>query len=250
VAEILFRAAREIETLAIVPVDRIDGRHLGAGSRVVPLVRPDEVGRLARLAPPVLVALDGWEPAAYAELGRLLPRSLCCVRVPADADVLDLARHGVRVVHLVADRDGMAGGRFVGEVIREAHERLVDAGLREQVTLVGSGGIVMAEHVPKAIACGLDAVALDTALWVALQARFHSVAAGGAGVGVSFPHLEVPWGVRRIRNLAASWRDQLLEVLGAMGLREVRRLRGELGRLMFQRELEREAFGGIEGHAG
>jgi hypothetical protein len=59
----------------------------------------------------------------------------------------------------------------------------------------------------------------------------------------------VAWGVRRIRNLAASWRDQLLEVLGAMGLREVRRLRGELGRLLFQRDLEREAFGGIEGHA-
>jgi hypothetical protein len=38
--------------------------------------------------------------------------------------------------------------------------------------------------------------------------------------------------------------------LGAMGLREVRRLRGELGRLIFQRDLEREAFGGIEGHAG
>ncbi len=35
-----------------------------------------------------------------------------------------------------------------------------------------------------------------------------------------------------------------------MGLREVRRLRGELGRLIFQRDLEREAFGSIEGHAG
>jgi hypothetical protein len=249
VAETLLRAAREIQTLAIVPAGCIDGRCLG-GAPVVPLVRPDEVGRLTHFAPPVLVALDGWEPAAYEQLGRLFPGSLRCVRVPADADVLDLARRGVRVLHLVAGRDGMAGGRFVGEVIRQAHQRLVDAGLREEVTLVGSGGIVMAEHVPKAVACGLDAVALDTALWVALHARFHPEAASGAGVGVSFPRLEVAWGVRRIRNLAASWRDQLLEVLGAMGLREVRRLRGELGRLIFQRDLEREAFGGIEGHAG
>jgi hypothetical protein len=46
----------------------------------------------------------------------------------------------------------------------------------------------------------------------------------------------------------ASWRDQLLEVLGAMGLREVRRLRGEMGRAMFQKDLEREAFGGITGY--
>ena len=48
--------------------------------------------------------------------------------------------------------------------------------------------------------------------------------------------------------LFRSWRDQLLEVLGAMGLREVRRLRGEMGRAMFQKELEREAFSGIEGY--
>ncbi|MBC7250706.1 MAG: hypothetical protein H5T62_10530, partial [Anaerolineae bacterium] len=38
----------------------------------------------------------------------------------------------------------------------------------------------------------------------------------------------------------ASWRDQLLEVLGAMGMREVRRLRGELGRTIFYEEEERK----------
>jgi hypothetical protein len=247
VAETLVRAAQEIQTLAILQAEHIDGRSTG-GSEVVPLVRPDEVGRLARFARPVLVALDGWEPAAYQELGRLFPGSLRCVRVPADADLLDLARQGVRVFHLVAGHDGMAGDKFAGDVIRQAHERLVAAGLREEVTLIGSGGIVMAEHVPKAIACGLDAVALDTALWVALQARFHPVHAESGRVRVSVPHLEVTWGVRRIRNLAASWRDQLLEVLGAMGLREVRRLRGELGRVIFQPDVEEEAFGGIEGH--
>ena len=35
----------------------------------------------------------------------------------------------------------------------------------------------------------------------------------------------------------------MLEVLGAMGLREVRRLRGEVGRAMFVDELQREIFG-------
>jgi hypothetical protein len=49
--------------------------------------------------------------------------------------------------------------------------------------------------------------------------------------------------VQRLKNLAASWRDQLLEVLGAMGLREVRRLRGEIGRCIFQKDLEQEVFG-------
>ena len=58
------------------------------------------------------------------------------------------------------------------------------------------------------------------------------------------------WAVQRLVNLSASWRDQLLEILGAMGLREVRRLRGEVGRCMFQTDLEREAFAGIEGYEG
>jgi len=57
--------------------------------------------------------------------------------------------------------------------------------------------------------------------------------------------LNTAWGVQRVKNLAASWRDQLLEVMGAMGLREVRRLRGEVGRCMFQKDLEREIFAGL-----
>jgi hypothetical protein len=56
------------------------------------------------------------------------------------------------------------------------------------------------------------------------------------------------WGIQRLLNMTAAWRDQLLEILGAMGLREVRRLRGEMGRAMFQVDLEREAFANIEGY--
>ena len=35
-----------------------------------------------------------------------------------------------------------------------------------------------------------------------------------------------------------AWRDQLLEALGAMGMREVRRLRGEVGRTIWQKSEE------------
>jgi glutamate synthase domain-containing protein 2 len=121
----------------------------------------------------------------------------------------------------------------------------VEAGVREQVTLIGGGGMILAEHVPKAIICGLDAVTLDVALAVALQARFNGECRDRETAALTFPRMETAWGVKRLKNLAASWRDQLLEILGAMGLREVRRLRGELGRCMFQRDLEQEAFGEI-----
>jgi hypothetical protein len=58
------------------------------------------------------------------------------------------------------------------------------------------------------------------------------------------------WAVQRLKNLMASWRDQLLEILGAMGIREVRRLRGEMGRAMFMKTLEKDAFAEIEGFRG
>ena len=48
-------------------------------------------------------------------------------------------------------------------------------------------------------------------------------------------------------NLAAAWHAQILEVLGAMGLRDIRRLRGEVGRAIFMEEVEKETFGQIFG---
>jgi len=50
--------------------------------------------------------------------------------------------------------------------------------------------------------------------------------------------------------MVGAWRDQMLEVLGAMGLREVRRLRGELGRAIFFEDVEKEAFADLEGGSG
>jgi glutamate synthase domain-containing protein 2 len=245
VLRILVGAAERVETLAVVRLTAA----LRCGlplDHVAPLVVAAEVALLGELpGAPKLIFLDGFDWDAFEEVRRRLPGSVVGVRVGFGADVLELYRRGVRVFHLTADYHGRTASRFVMDLIQEAHYRLVEAGVREEVTLVGSGGIVMAEHVPKAIICGLDAVALDTALWAALQARFAGDVVGRQSAKVTFPRVPEPWGIQRLANLTASWRDQLLEVMGAMGLREVRRLRGELGRCMFQRDLEREAFGEI-----
>ncbi len=100
------------------------------------------------------------------------------------------------------------------------------------------------------IELGAARYALDTALVIALQGRFRGECLDRASAVVEMPTFESDWAAQRLMNLAASWRDQLLEVLGAMGMREVRRLRGEMGRAMFQAEMEREAFAGIEGYGG
>jgi len=245
---VMVESAKQLHTLAVVPAPEVVRQGL-ADRHTVPLVTNADLGTLDSLGSPRLVEIAGWDPDLFSKLSELVPGSLVGVRVPAYTDPVPLAEAGVPVIHLLADHHGHAGDRFMLELIRAAHGRLVEAGLREQVTLLGSGGMVMAEHMPKAIVCGLDAVGIDTAAWVALNASSDGACVDRANPGVTFPRaMTLDWGVRRMRNLTAAWRDQLLEILGAMGLREVRRLRGEVGRCMFQAELENEAFGEIEGY--
>jgi len=55
------------------------------------------------------------------------------------------------------------------------------------------------------------------------------------------------WGAQRLVNLINAWRDQMLEALGAMGMREIRRLRGEIGRTIWHKTenaLFKEGLGG------
>jgi hypothetical protein len=241
--QIFSEAARQIETLVEVPIPAVVQLSL-QGSHIVPLITPTTWNWLDRLSwSPCMIVLDGWDQEHYDALRHRFPGSIICVRVPMDTDILALVQQGVRVFHLTANYRGYVGDQFAIDLIRQAHQRLVDAGVREEVTLIGSGGLILAEHVPKAIICGLDAVALDVALAVALQANFKGECVDRETAPLSFPRLDRAWGVQRLKNLAASWRDQLLEILGAMGLREVRRLRGEIGRCMFQKDLEREVFG-------
>ena len=55
------------------------------------------------------------------------------------------------------------------------------------------------------------------------------------------------YGIGRMTNLIAVWHDQLIEMMGAMGIREARRLRGETGRALFFEDLEEETFGRLFG---
>lgn len=245
---VMVESAKQLHTLAVVPAREVVRQGL-ADRHTVPLVTREDLDTLDGWGAPKLVEMAGWNPDLFSQLTEGLPGSLVGVRVPADTDPVPLAEAGVPVIHLLADHHGRVGNRFMLELTRIAHGRLVEAGLREQVTLLGSGGMAMAEHMPKAIVCGLDAVGIDTAAWVALNATSDGECIDRADPLVTFPRaMTLDWGVRRMRNLTAAWRDQLLEILGAMGLREVRRLRGEVGRCMFQAELENDAFRDIEGY--
>ena len=183
------------------------------------------------------------------------PETIVSLKVPlnnkATTIVENLVLRGVEIIHLYADPHGNAindsNPRFIKDLIRDVHLHLVERSLRDEVTLLASGGIAMAEHVAKVIICGADGVVIDLPLLIALECRICKRCQKGLSCPVEVGDIEPEWAVQRIMNLVGAWRSQLLEVLGAMGLREVRRLRGEVGRAMFFQDLEKEIFSPIFG---
>ncbi|HNT68194.1 MAG TPA: glutamate synthase-related protein [Syntrophorhabdaceae bacterium] len=158
---------------------------------------------------------------------------------------LALIEQGAEVLHLAADEYGLEEGSeplFIKERVKEVHLHLVDKGARDQVTIIGGGGIAMAEHMAKLIICGADALSIDIPLLVAMECRVCRRCKEGIACPVELDGVDPVWGSLRIANLMAAWHSQLLEILGAMGIREARRLRGEMGRAMFFEDLEREIF--------
>ncbi|MDD5008684.1 MAG: glutamate synthase-related protein [Syntrophorhabdaceae bacterium] len=158
---------------------------------------------------------------------------------------LALTAQGAEALHCVADEYGLEEGSdplFIKERMKEVHLHLVDKGVRDQITLIGGGGVAMAEHMAKLIICGADALTIDIPLLVAMECRVCRRCKEGITCPVELDSVDPLWGSVRITNLMAGWHSQLLEILGAMGIREVRRLRGEMGRAMFFEDLERETF--------
>jgi hypothetical protein len=163
--------------------------------------------------------------------------------------IAGLAQAGAEVLHLVADEWGFEYAEkplFIKERIKQIHLNLVEKGLRDQVTLVGSGGVAMAEHMAKLIICGADALTVDIPLLVAMECRVCRRCKEGIACPVELENVDPAWGAARIKNLIAAWHSQLLEIMGAMGIREARRLRGEMGRAMFFEDLEKEIFASME----
>jgi len=192
----------------------------------------------------VLTELRSFKPDLLISVGLRLNNE-------AVARALEMARSGVDVLHFTASPEGREldelEPRFIKDAIRELHNKFVANAIRSQVNMVFSGGIALAEHVAKAIICGADAVTVDYPLLIALECRMCQQCQEGKPCPVKLEEVDLNWGTQRVINLMSSWRNQLLEVLGAMGIREVRRLRGEVGRSMGFEDLEREIFGTIFG---
>jgi len=220
----------------------------------VPLISSDEVGEAAGwLRDARLIELAGYDSSTVEKVRSINSTAPISVRLPLTIDsaktATDLVRNGIDIIHLVADYHGQSWDTdepsHAKDMIRKVHTTLVTESLRDDVTLIASGGITRAEHVPKAIICGADLVAIDTTVLVALQSRFLGECVSAESGRISAEKFDSKWGEQRLVNLLSSWHDQLIEILSAMGIRDVRRLRGDVGRAMFNEELEKEAFGDI-----
>lgn len=245
-------AASGLGTLLVLPLDRVSELR-GAEALLVPVLsKPDDAKNLPKEVRMAELRWSEewreWLRAVRSERQDLVVAVRFDPSSVPDAAIEQMAREA-DVLHVLFGESGMdAGGRYARDAMRQLHRRLVSAGLRDGVTIISSGGLAAAEMVPKSIICGADAVTLETALKVGLGCHACPECMEGCSSNVRSAPAEF---VRqRVINLCSAWRDQMLEMLGAMGIREVRRLRGETGRAIFEEDALRDAFSGIEGGAG
>jgi len=184
------------------------------------------------------------------------PDLIVTVRVNLDAAgqqrAVELAHKPfVEVIHMVSDINGnqtdVAKPEFVKDIVRKVHNTLVKDGIRDEVTLISGGGIALAEHMAKQMICGADLVTVNIPLLIALECRFCQDCRDGFSCPAKIETISAEYGTDRMTNLIAVWHNQLIEVMGAMGIREARRLRGETGRALFFEDLEEETFGRLFG---
>ena len=245
----LAQAAARLDTLALIYPEDYGADLAERNACLAPRLSAANLDSVPASWQPRYVEVEEDDPARVLETIALVrqrwPEAVIagCLPLAAGAGEQAVAwvEAGVAVIHLMGDEvaqdmDG-AGGSLV-DALRAVHGALVEAALRDNVRLVTSGGLAAAEHVAKTIACGADLVAIDFILQVAWGC---SLWADKGKCLVESEVLDPEWGARRVVNLINAWRDQLLEALGAMGMREVRRLRGEVGRTIWHKT-EEEAF--------
>ncbi len=228
-------AANVVPCLAAENLDQY--AHLAKSSRMVELADTPEVGnvisRLRQINKDVFIAiglpLDAQAAARAAELSRLNVDTLHFYGSDRGREVSSRQPHHMK------------------DMIQAVHLELVEIRARHSINLIFAGGMALAEHLAKSIICGADAVSIDIPLLIALECRMCYRCTKGQACPVQLEAIELKWGSQRMVNLLGAWYNQLLEVMGACGIREARRLRGETGRSMWFEDLERDNFGPLFG---
>ncbi len=123
-------------------------------------------------------------------------------------------------------------GMHMEYAIPICHEKLMDSDLRDYVVFMGSGGMRAWGDIIKGIALGLDGVVLGTADLVAIGCVRDRNCESGCRSGISTvnPKMQllrnVELNTRQIINFRAILQAQLIRAIAALGMNDIRQLRG------------------------
>jgi len=152
------------------------------------------------------------------------------VRAGADIIVLDGIRGATgSAPKIIRDNVGIP----IEMALASVDSRLRQEGIRNQASIVVSGGIRNSADVAKAIALGADAVYIGTAALIALGCTVcQQCHTGKCAWGISTSDLALTKrvnpdiGARRLANLLRGWSLELKDILGGMGVNSLESLRG------------------------
>ena len=152
------------------------------------------------------------------------------VRAGADIIVLDGLRGATGAApKIIRDNVGIP----IELALASVDDRLRQEGIRNQASVVISGGIRNSGDVAKAIALGADAIYIGTAALVALGCTLcQQCPTGKCAWGICTSDLRLTKrvnpdiGARRLSNLLRGWSLELKDILGGMGINALESLRG------------------------
>jgi ferredoxin len=243
-------AANRLGLLMALPVSMIKGDLEKYKANIIPVFSDkDEPVALGDETRMVEVVWDKKGKANLDAVRKLYADALISIKLPlaqhADKEIMNLIEEGYSIFHLAGtDRSRGVDDQALPskDYLRSIHQSLVRAGIRNEITILASGGFAMAEHVAKGLICGADGVFIDFPILIALECRMCRRCEKGLSCPVEIKQASPKYVAMRTINILGAWHNQLLEIMGAMGIRECRRLRGEAGRAMFFEELDPETF--------
>lgn len=176
------------------------------------------------------------------------PRAAVSVKVstPIDVDMVAIGSYyaGAHVIHLDGGYGGTGAAPDIAKkniatpvelAIPRVHRFLEAEGVRDNVTLIASGGVRTANDILKCIALGADGVVLGTTDLVAVECTRCGLCESGRGCprGIATTDDELAplipvedYGAKRIANVYEALAKQVRWFLAAYGMQDVAELRG------------------------
>jgi len=201
---------------------------------------------------------------AFIDAVRMIsPRAAICIKVSPSPDIEFIVSGLARIakdnqmtieVWLDGPRGGTGAapniikgqmGMHMEYAISICHEKLMDYELRDYVVFMGSGGMRTWGDIIKGMILGLDGVVLGTADLISIGCVRDRNCESGCRSGISTvnPKMQllrdVELNTRQIINFRAALQAQVARAIAALGMKDIRQLRGRYEYLEWQSMEER-----------